>query len=195
MDFRPVRKKIIVKPGYQLRLALTLSAYIIIYSIILGFIIFYPLYSEINSPYIDLEEQARVSAFVLYLHKRIWAGLFAVAVLAGIHTLFSSHRAAGPMYRFEDMVRELTGGNYSKRIRIRKKDEFKELEVLLNELAATLGLEKVRGTQFYTDVKTRLETITAMLEAEGAAYPEDVRRLMQQLVAELTHREKFTGYA
>ncbi len=183
------RRKFIVKPAYQIKLALNLFIYILAYSIILGFVIFYPLYSELNSPALGLEEQTRLSAMVLYLHKRVWIGLFLVAVLAAVHAIFSSHRVVGPVFRFEKMADELIRGNYATRIRIRKKDEFKEMEARLNELAGILELKRTRDSQFYADIKTRLETISAMLEAEGAEYPEDVKRLMHSIVNELSSQK------
>lgn len=189
MSFKVSRKRVVVKPGFQFKIALKLTLYIVIYSLLLGLVIFYPLYRELNSA-VGIEEQANVSSIILYLHKRIWPGLLAVAVLAGIQSIFSSHRIAGPMYRFEKMVGDLTRGNYSARIRIRKTDEFKEMAILLNGLAGELDIARARDGQFCADIKTRLETISAMLEAEGAAYPDDVRRLMQTLVTELTYRTK-----
>lgn len=180
------RTKFIVKPSYQLKLALNLFIYIIAYSIILGFVIFYPLYSELNSTALGIDEQTRLSAMVLYLHKRVWIGLLLVAVLAAVHAIFSSHRVVGPMYRFEQIVDSLVRGDYSARIRIRKKDEFKDMEARLNELAGVLELKRTRDSQFYADMKTRLETISAMLEAEGAQYPEDVKRLMHSIISELS---------
>lgn len=193
MDFSFTRKKIIIKPEYQLRLALTFFIYIILYSIVLGFIIFYPLYNDLNAA-ASIEEQTRISALVLYLHKRIWIGLLFVAVLAAVHAIFASHKLVGPMYRFEKAMNELIRGNYKLRIRIRKKDEFKEMEGLINRLSELLDIEKTRDAQFYTDMKMRLEMISAMLEAEGAAYPPEVRRLMQDLVLELSSRAQHKNY-
>lgn len=186
MDYRCTRRTIIIKP-YQVKLAATLFVYITIISVILGFVIFYPLYNELDAAK-TLEEQSRISGTVLYLHKRVWLGLFIVAVISSVHAIFSSHRVVGPVYRFERMVEDLLAGNYGKRIKIRKKDEFKEMEILLNRLAEDLDIAKTRDKQFYGDVKIRLETISAMLEAEGAEYPEDVKRLMQSLIAELNSR-------
>jgi nitrate/nitrite-specific signal transduction histidine kinase len=189
MPFEACRKKIIVKPGFQLKIALKLTIYILIYSLVMGFVIFYPLYHDLSSA-VSLEEQTKASSMILYLHKRIWPGLLTLAVLAGIQTLFSSHRVAGPMYRFEKMANELIRGNYAARVRIRKTDEFKEMARLLNYLAEGLEISRTGDGQFYTDVKTRLETISAMLEAEGAEYPDDVKRLIQALVNELVYRTK-----
>lgn len=184
------RRKVMIRPGYQMRLAFTFFVYILIYSIFLGFIIFYPLYQDLNAAS-SIEEQTLISNMVLYLHKRVWPGFAVVALLAGIHAVFSSHRLVGPMYRFEKMAQELINGNYGLRIKTRKKDEFKEMEGYLNRLAETLEMSKARDNQFYHDARIKLETIKAMLEAEGADYPADVKRLAQELIYELDARDLY----
>ena len=191
-DFRNfTRKKIMVKPEYQMRLALTFFASITVYSIILGVIIFYPLYQEMSMASTP-EEQALISSVVLYLHKSFWPGLILVALLAAMQSILSSHRLVGPMYRFEQMVQELISGNYSLRIKIRKHDQFKEMEGFLNRLAENLEVTKTRDDQFYHDARIKIETIKAMLDAEGAEYPSDVKRLAQDLIYELDSRDRYS---
>ena len=189
MEYDVTRKKIIVKPGFQLKTALVLALCILAYSLIFGAMIFYPLYHELNTAQ-SLDVQTNVSKTILYLHRRIWPGLLAVAVLAGIQSVFASHRIAGPMYRFEKMAEDLLRGNYGARIRTRKGDEFKEMTRLLNDLASDLEVARARQVQFFTDVKTRLETVSAMIEAEGAEYPAEVKSAIQGLVSELAYRTK-----
>lgn len=191
VDFRCfTRRKIMIRPACQMRLAFTFFVYIAIYSLFLGFIIFYPLYQDLNGASTP-EERAHVSTMVLYLHKRVWIGFAIVSVLAGIHAVFSSHRLVGPMYRFEKMVQELLAGNYKLRIKIRRRDEFKEMEGYLNRLAEKLEVTQARDNQFYHDARIKLETIRAMLEAEGAEYPSDVKRLASELIYELDSRDLY----
>lgn len=191
VDFRCLtRRKIMIRPGYQSRLAFTFFAYIAIYSLFLGFTIFYPLYQDLNAASTP-EERELISKVVLYLHKRVWIGFAIVAVLAGIHAVFSSHRLVGPLYRFERMVQELIAGNYKLRIKIRKRDEFREMEGYLNRLAEKLETAQTRDNQFYHDARIKLETIKAMLEAEGAEYPSDVKRLATELIYELDSRDLY----
>lgn len=184
------RKSIMVKPQYQMRLAARFAVSIILYSFVLGFVIFYPLYQDLSAAS-TIEQQAFISSVVLYLHKSFWPGFILVALLAGLQAVLSSHRLVGPMYRFEKMVQEIISGNYGMRIKIRKKDEFKEMEGLLNRLAATLEEAKTRNNQFYHDARIKLETISAMLEAEGAEYPADVKMLAQELIYELDARDAY----
>lgn len=182
------RRKIMIRPAYQLRLAVTFFVSISVYSAILGLIMFYPLYQDMTLASTP-EEQALISTVVLYLHRSFWPGFLLVALLAALQAILSSHRLVGPMYRFEKMVQELVSGNYKLRIRIRKRDQFKEMEGYLNRLAGVLETAKMRDDQFYHDARIKLETIDAMLDAEGAEYPADVKRLARELISELDARE------
>jgi len=163
---------------------MTLFMYICLYSLLLGFIIFYPLYHEMNLA-TDAYTQLKISTIVLYLHKRVWVGLFLVAVLASLHAIVSSYRLVGPVYRFEKTLEELLRGNYGLRIRIRKGDEFKEMEALLNRLAGKLEQSRARSEHSAADMKTRLETAAAMLEAGHDGSVETVSRQIRSVLKAL----------
>jgi methyl-accepting chemotaxis protein len=53
-------------------------------------------------------------------------------------SVFISHKIAGPVYRFEKSAEELARGRLSHRVRLRSRDELKELQDKLNEMAAAL---------------------------------------------------------
>ena len=47
--------------------------------------------------------------------------------------IFLSHRIAGPLYKFEKVLHSVTAGDFATRIRLRKADQLKELQTVLNE--------------------------------------------------------------
>ena len=60
--------------------------------------------------------------------------------------LFISHKIAGPMFRFEKDLKDIGQGDLTKKVRLRKKDQFTNLSDSLNIMTATLH-EKVVSTQ------------------------------------------------
>jgi signal transduction histidine kinase len=167
-----------------LRLAFNLFFFIVLYSVIIGCLLFLPLFLESRSV-ISLQEQARISEITHYLHARLWIAVFLVAALSAMHAVFYSHRVVGPVNRFEAMLNELLNGNYAVRLEIRRKDEFKEIEVLLNRLAEVLERVRASDRQLRSDITDRLASINTMVEASGVEHPEQVRHALKSMISEI----------
>lgn len=71
--------------------------------------------------------------------KSYWIFLVTAGVIVVIISIFLTHRFAGPIYRFERSIEEMIKGNFSFIIRLRKKDEGKELANLINELNSVIS--------------------------------------------------------
>jgi len=65
----------------------------------------------------------------------ITAGLGVVVV-----SMFLTHRFAGPMYRFEKSFEEMIKGNFNFQVRLREKDEGKELAEMMNQFISMISL-------------------------------------------------------
>ena len=57
----------------------------------------------------------------------------AMAFAGSIIFVLLSHRIAGPLYRFEETLSEMAGGNVAGRVKLRKADQLKEMQVAFNK--------------------------------------------------------------
>lgn len=186
------RKKFLIKPGYQLKIALTLVISFIIYSIILAFILFYPLAQEFYAS-ANIQEQAIISEQVLSLHTRLWPAVIVVSLLMGLQIILISHRIFGPVYRFEMTIKEYLLGDFSTRIKLRKHDEFKEMGALLNELAIYVEQSRTEVTNFNNSAKRRLTEISEKLVSGESSKIDEAHKILKTLVSELeASNEKFS---
>lgn len=82
------------------------------------------------------------SAFIVQLVSHVTLagilGSFFLGVLCFVLWTVYSHRVIGPTVPIRRHLKELAEGNYSARIKIREKDEFKEIAEDLNHLAEVL---------------------------------------------------------
>jgi nitrogen fixation/metabolism regulation signal transduction histidine kinase len=62
--------------------------------------------------------------------------------LTGFQAIVASHRVAGPLYRLRRALETLTAGDFSMRIRLRRFDQFREFEGLVNSLADKLEADR-----------------------------------------------------
>ena len=65
--------------------------------------------------------------------------VFALALVFGLSLLFS-HFIAGPIYRFEKTLEAIRDGDLTIVVRLRARDEFKEMAELFNQALASLRL-------------------------------------------------------
>ncbi|MFZ3073101.1 MAG: HAMP domain-containing protein [Thermodesulfobacteriota bacterium] len=165
------RRNKVINPGYQLKVAFTVAISLLVYSFILGVVIFYPLFTQLSSQ----EGNAAIAAEILALHKRLWPAVLVISILVFIQTIFASHRVAGPVYRLEKALEELARGNYKERVRLRKGDEFVEIEQLVNTLAESLGNAKAADAAARAGAVEMLKDIQR-LAGSDAKESEDIKK-------------------
>lgn len=74
-----------------------------------------------------------ITGQLIVLVSRYWPAFSISFVLSLALGLFLTHRLAGPLYRFEQTIKAILSGDLSVRIRLREKDEFQALALLLNQ--------------------------------------------------------------
>lgn len=156
------RRKFLIKPSFQIKYAIYIASFLLIYTILLGFLIFYPLQKALEAS-VSLEERAAISREILVVHKRLWPGFFAVILLVGLHSIFTTHRIAGPLFRVEATLRKIIQGDFSQRIKLRRHDEFLEFEELINRLAEMLEEETREGRIARVGIKEQIRELCALV--------------------------------
>ncbi len=184
------RRKKIIKPRYQLKSAFISVVFLYIYSLFFGAAVFLPLASDFFSA-TSMDEQAKIASVFLALHERIWLVLVVISLLVFISSILSSHRIAGPIYRLEMAVDQLLKGNFKERIRLRKYDEFPEIERVFNEVAGFLETSQSRDAEFLAAVKEKLTLLAGIMHEAGGT--EDVKqaKIVDSLIKELETKQDF----
>jgi HAMP domain-containing protein len=76
-----------------------------------------------------------IAADVVFFTSLLFAVVFIPSVIA-------SHRIAGPLFKLNRTIRDVSRGVYSHKIAFRKRDSFKEVEDSFNDMLATLSYRK-----------------------------------------------------
>ena len=106
-----------------------------------------------------------------------------------IYSIYVTHRIAGPIYRFQQIVKDIGQGNLTQRIRFRKGDEMHELADVTNQAISALD-------QALTEIRNRgasgREAIQRAL-ADLKAHPTASSLLLNQLELALKEIEQVHG--
>lgn len=141
----PYRRKLInlvVNPGYQFRYVFWVSltgAFLVV----LNAGIFYSYVKENYAILVDLSPMTDEAKALLYqeLHQillELGLASFAFILLVSFLGLVFSHRTAGPMYHFDRVFREIKEGKVDSRVRLRPKDDFRNVADTFNEMMDSL---------------------------------------------------------
>jgi methyl-accepting chemotaxis protein len=172
------RRKKIIKPAHQLKLACFVVIFLLIYTLVFGTAIFYPLAMELRGS-ATIGEEGRAALVILGLHKTIWPAMLFVLVLSFFGTILFSHRIAGPIFRLERATEDFLKGDFN-RIRLRKTDEFKEIEISVNKIADYLNNVQASDSQFHLHMSDNLSQVSTMLENKTEHRIEEAQELVTE---------------
>lgn len=159
------RRNYFIKQDFQgrfiLRFFITILLSSIVFTIILSIFSAHTITITYRDSFLKVEKTPKALFYeIIRAH-----GLYIFLIGAGISTisLFLSHRIAGPLYRFEKSIEEIMKGNLAFRIKLRKKDEAKEVADMINRMIE--------------DLSTRISEITSIVERISANVSETRMRI------------------
>lgn len=131
------RKQFIVDREGQFKVLAVVAIYMMVAVLLTGLLMFVPSFVQLSGSE-SSAQQYNAAKEVLVLHNRFWPSVLIVVVLLGGHSIFLFHRLFGPLYRFKATMKEISRGNLSFNISLRKKDFLKEEEKIVNEMINSL---------------------------------------------------------
>jgi methyl-accepting chemotaxis protein len=132
------RKRFVVYKKLQYKYAILTIALLVLYTVLLLTAIFAPSIAIFMSEEISIAARAEAANALLLLNRYMWPGIAAIILLFGVLSLFVTHRIAGPLYVMERMINQITSGQLTARIRMRKSDDLNEFEQSMNRMAEHL---------------------------------------------------------
>lgn len=123
--------------------------------------LFVPLIVKLHNTPLSSPEAGVIGYEFTTLHDSIWPAFPIALLLILIHSVFFSHRIAGPLYRFRNVFKAISQGDLMVETKIRTHDYLKQeadgLERMVSELRSKL-------TTIKTDCQT-LETLVGEMKA------------------------------
>jgi len=135
------RRNYFIKKRFQTKFSVYFLALVISELFLIGALFLYVARNTITAAYLleGLKIERTVSFFfmsfiIISLFVAVTIGFSALAVF-----IYLSHRMAGPLYRFEKSLNDLTAnGDLCYRIRLRRTDQFEELQNGLNSFIKSM---------------------------------------------------------
>jgi methyl-accepting chemotaxis protein len=191
MVTRPYKRRRILIDHFQYRLLIINLLYFCTILLIFATALFLPLILQLYSQTLSPTEQAEAASQFLSLHARVWPAVFVVFILLTIHSVFISHRIAGPLYRFRKIFQAVANGDLSSHRPLRKHDYLRKEWDSINEMITSLR-RKVKGIEDpYNEARALVEALEQAVEGgsrdEMIQSIERLRSKMERIQVSLDH--------
>jgi methyl-accepting chemotaxis protein len=175
------RRKYFIDRQFQTKYIILTILLLVIYTFLFVVILMFPYIVPLSFD-APLEEQAEAARMLLTLHKSIWPALGAVILIMSSVSILVTHKIAGPIYRFKKVLAEISGGNLDISIKLRDKDDLKDLAEEFN-----LVISDLRGSvaTLRDDYETMSSCIIELEEKikKDQIHKEDGKALIEKMQA------------
>lgn len=136
------RRQFFVAKQFQLKYIGLILAVMLLTAIITGYSIYYHSWTLLGEKLANVYPQGRLVQIFRSVNTRLAINMVFVTILCVVVGVFASHRIAGPIFRMIKFLDNVTSGDYSKRLKLREKDELTDLANAINRLVDRLESEK-----------------------------------------------------
>jgi nitrogen fixation/metabolism regulation signal transduction histidine kinase len=124
------------------------------------------------------EQAFQTASKILYLHTKFWPAVLLALLVIALHSIRTSHKIAGPLYRLNLVFAAMKEGNLPQRIKLRKGDYLLKEAELMNQTLESLHV-KVQDIQ---EAQTCLnEAISECKDVVGHASKDEILQRMNDL--------------
>lgn len=162
------RKNYFIKKGFQTRFILRFCGLVILGSLISGAMLFFYLASKRTVTTAFVNSRLSIISTADYVLPALIAISLITVVLISIATsivvMYLSHRIAGPLYKLEKSIDEISAGNLALKIQLRSTDEISKMADCLNAMTENF--------------RKRLSEIKAKTAAMDSQKKEDLKKAL-----------------
>ena len=160
------RRRILIDP-LQYRLLGITFLYFLATTGVFAAALFLPPILDLQAGGQDIQQRASVASEFLVLHRRFWPALLITFVLLSVHSVITSHRIAGPLYRFRAVFDAVRQGDLMAWTGIRARDmlgnEAESLQAMVVSLRERVG--RIAGG--YTDTRRSFNLLKRAIQAKS----------------------------
>jgi methyl-accepting chemotaxis protein len=148
--------------------------------------LFVPLMMKLHNLPLASPEAATIGYQFTVLHDSIWPAFPIALVLIVIHSVFFSHRIAGPLYRFRNVFKALSRGDLTVSTTIRKGDYLQQEAGNLGEMVGELRSKISRIESDCQMLQGTVSELKQKLEGESSKAAQEVLARLEQQAQHLT---------
>lgn len=131
-------RNIMIHPGFQLHIALAHCAFVAAVVMILAASLLCTFYLDVQGSY-DLWTRYVSAELLLRVFGRFGTAIVLILIISFIYHIIFSHRLCGPLVNIRHTLDEITQGNMTRRVFLRRTDFLKEEAATINAMLGKMN--------------------------------------------------------
>ncbi|MCD6423123.1 MAG: methyl-accepting chemotaxis protein [Elusimicrobia bacterium] len=164
---RHKRRIIITHKKYQFKYTFYILISMVLVAGVISLITFFGIYPILSEKLSKAVTEPISKELAKALLNSYWISVVFLIFLAGFFGIFLSHKIVGPINRMTSIVNDIEKGNLSKRIYLRKHDEFVPLANAINKLLDSLKKFMSDTENQLNEFETSIKKLSELLEKEN----------------------------
>lgn len=148
--------------------------------------LFVPLMIKLHKTPLSSPEAGTIGYQFTVLHDSIWPAFPVALTLIVLHSVFFSHRIAGPLYRFRSVFKSISQGDLTVTTSIRKRDYLQQEAGGLGEMIGELRSKLTRIESDCSALRELVGELKSGLEGNTSRATQEIISKLEQQTAHLT---------
>lgn len=89
-------------------------------------------------------QRQEVAAKIMWFYGQMWPFMWGIFMLLFIHSVYVTHKIAGPLYRIREVLKMVKRGNLTAKVQLRSGDYLRTEEQVVNEAIQSIH-DKIEG--------------------------------------------------
>ena len=174
------RKNYFIKKKFQFNFIFRFLLLLLLEAALIAGLFMYISSNTLTTGYMDsvLKIESTPNFFFLPFLLIMLIVAIGIGIAAMVVFIMLSHRIAGPLYRFEKDLEDISSGDLTKRISLRKTDQLTELKESLNVLIDSFDHRMAR-------IRSHVAELKELVDKRGD--PAKINRLVETLKSEIEY--------
>ena len=189
------RRNYFIKKKFQIDFSIKFLIIIVIEAILAIGLFTYLSKGTLTTGYLGSELKI-ASTRDFFLPALLFSNLIIVGAtaIAGIVVLvLLSHKLAGPLYRFENVLSNIKKGDLTQKFKLREKDQFTELQNSINELASAMDMNVGAMKSGIGKISKLVSEMQTVYDSNPSA-KEEMERLLTEVSKKLQELKNTADY-
>jgi hypothetical protein len=135
------RKNFLIDKKLQISILVLNLGYAAILFAVIAAALFAPLVFELRNNDPASVEAYEAASTILYLHRKFWLPVCLTLLLLALHSLKTTHRIAGPLFRFRSIFKSIETGTIPDPLKLRRNDFLAAERDSINRMLASLRMQ------------------------------------------------------